>query len=143
MPLAYQPVYEDWKTEFERYTVGKESILVGYSCGAGFLLRWLSENPIVIKRLVLVAAWLDPQSLICPEFFDFTIDPALSNRADLQMITSDNDRTDIFESAELIRQALPAINFRLFPGYGHFRFSDLGTGEFPELRDIVLSGDGD
>lgn len=30
------------------------------SCGAGFLLRWLSENSVRIAKLILVIPWLDP-----------------------------------------------------------------------------------
>ena len=45
MPRAYEPVYEAWKKEFERHEVTSETVLVGHSCGGGFLIRWLSEHP--------------------------------------------------------------------------------------------------
>jgi hypothetical protein len=41
---SYDPQYPIWKREFERFEVTSETILVGHSCGGGFLVRWLSEN---------------------------------------------------------------------------------------------------
>ena len=59
MPEAHKPDYDKWKKEFEKFDVNSETILVGHSCGGGFLIRWLSENKIKIKKLILVAPWLD------------------------------------------------------------------------------------
>ena len=60
MPHAYAPNYSVWKKEFERFDVTPESILVGHSCGGGFLVRWLSENKnIKVGKLILVAPWLN------------------------------------------------------------------------------------
>ena len=55
MPRAYAPDYPLWKRIFERYEIDTGSVLVGYSCGGGFLLRWLSENAVAPKRVILVA----------------------------------------------------------------------------------------
>ena len=41
-PLPFQPRYELWKIEFERFDIKPDTILVGHSCGGGFLLRYLS-----------------------------------------------------------------------------------------------------
>jgi len=38
MPQSYEPDYSKWKKEFERYEINTETILLGHSCGAGFLL---------------------------------------------------------------------------------------------------------
>jgi predicted alpha/beta hydrolase family esterase len=57
---AYDPQYHIWQREFERFDINENTVLVGHSCGGGFLLRWLSEHPDVhIKKLVLVAPWID------------------------------------------------------------------------------------
>ncbi len=140
MPLAYQPVYHDWAREFQRHELGPESLLVGHSCGGGFLLRWLAENPVPIRRLVLVAPWLDPQGRKCPEFFRFELDPALSARTEMHLVFSDNDGADIAESVRRIQAVYPGIKKHLFPGYGHFCFANLRTAAFPELREIALNG---
>lgn len=44
IPDSYMPDYSVWKREFERFNINSETILIGHSCGGGFLVRWLSEN---------------------------------------------------------------------------------------------------
>lgn len=44
MPDAYAPNYDKWKSEFERMEINENTVLVGHSCGGGFLVRWLSWN---------------------------------------------------------------------------------------------------
>jgi len=36
MPSSYLPDYSLWQTEFERFDITPETILVGHSCGGGF-----------------------------------------------------------------------------------------------------------
>lgn len=138
MPNAFAPDYGVWKSEFERCEINAESILVGHSCGGGFLLRWLSENPVAVRRVALVAPWLDPDAAKCPEFFDFSIDGSITKRCDLHVLNSDNDDADIHESVRRICVALPDATRHDFKSHGHFCFGDLGTVEFPALRDILL-----
>ena len=72
---CYQPKYELWKTEFEKNEIDEETSLVGHSNGAGFIIRWLSENKDVrVDKVILVAPWLDPTNRKGSEFFDFVID---------------------------------------------------------------------
>ena len=63
MPQAYDPQYDLWEKTFERFDVDKNTILVGHSCGGGFLLRWLSENRVEVNKLILVAPWIDPDRI--------------------------------------------------------------------------------
>ena len=133
LPLPYQPDYELWRTEFERYDISERTLLVGHSCGGGFLLRWLSENPVKVRRVILIAPWIDPQARKCPEFFDFTIDPAITSRTELHVFYSDNDAEDIDHTVNTIKSELPAAKFRQFSGYGHFCLADMRAEAFPEL----------
>lgn len=73
MPMPYAPEYEAWKRAFEKLIIDEETILVGHSCGGGFLVRYLSENDVRVGKVVLVAPWLDPNKGHCPDFFSFTI----------------------------------------------------------------------
>ncbi|HSE56651.1 MAG TPA: hypothetical protein VLB02_01025, partial [Candidatus Paceibacterota bacterium] len=41
MPEPYLPVYEKWCSVFEQFSIDEHATLIGHSCGAGFLLRWL------------------------------------------------------------------------------------------------------
>ena len=44
MPTPYNPNYNLWLDVFKQFSINKETILVGHSGGAGFLLRFLCEN---------------------------------------------------------------------------------------------------
>ncbi len=100
MPLAYAPEYDIWRREFERFDLRDDTILVGHSCGGGFLVRWLSEHPAVsVGPVVLVAPWLDPRREATTDFFDFTMDSHLPTRASEAVIfASDNDHDSVTET---------------------------------------------
>jgi len=40
IPDAYEPNYEKWKSMFERFDINEDTLLIGHSCGGGFLVRW-------------------------------------------------------------------------------------------------------
>lgn len=140
MPHAYQPEYETWQREFERFDVTPETTLVGHSMGGCFLLRWLSAHPAErVKRTVLVAPSLDPFQESATGFADFTIDPTITDRTHLVMLTSDTDSEKAERSQAQIRTALPQIDERQFPGYGHFIPEHTGRDDLPELLDSILA----
>lgn len=136
---SYSPEYLIWKQEIERYTFNSDSLMVGHSCGAGFLLRWLSENKLSPSKVVLVAPWIDPLHRISSDFFDFKFDFQLPERTRLTIYFSDNDHDEVNQSVEIINAKYPNITYRNFEGYGHFCSSDIGSNEFPELLEDLLS----
>src|SRR5581483_6503869 len=105
MPMSFQPNYQMWKKEFERFDVTPETLLVGHSCGGGFIVRWLSENKDKkVAKIVLVAPWLNPDqanSDIPSEFdtgnfFEFKIDSSILSRTrGITIFGSDNDFSDV------------------------------------------------
>lgn len=137
---AYNPQYDHWKREFERFDITPETILVGHSCGGGFIVRWLSENKDkMVGKVVLVAPWLDPKKEETDDFFDFEIDPELVARTGgVTIFHSDNDDVSINESVDLIISKVPNINLRIFGGYYHFVDRKLAVEGFPELLEEVL-----
>ncbi len=141
IPESYKPEYSIWKREFERFEVNETSLLVGHSCGAGFLVRWLSENPQVrVDKVVLVAPWLDPNRSRTTDFFEFDIDPELAARSNIfAVFNSDNDGQSIKSSAYSIRDTVKNCRFREFHNYGHFCVQDLHSHAFVELLDLLLS----
>lgn len=139
MPNATYPDYELWRETLEQFPLNEESVLIGHSCGGGFLLRYFSENDVPVKRIVLVAPWLDPKQEKDETFFTFKINNTLPAKTDLHMVYSDDDMESIGITVEMIKKAIPNIQCHEFKGYGHFCFSDMNTEEFPELRDIVLA----
>lgn len=139
MPNAYLPVYEDWCKIFEQFKIDKDTILVGHSCGAGFLLRWLSENKISVGKVVLVAPWIDPTKKLQNDFFNFEIDKDLLHRVkEFCIFISKDDEKSIIDSVEIITKNLPHVEVKWFEDKGHFTLGDMKTEKFPELLDFIL-----
>ncbi|MFT5831925.1 MAG: putative alpha/beta hydrolase family esterase [Candidatus Paceibacteria bacterium] len=139
MPHAYLPEYELWKRELERFDVTPETTLVAHSMGGGFLLRWLSENKDVAPaRVILVAPSLDPLRKNETGFCEFEIDPTLTDRTQLVVMTSDNDSDKAEMSRKMITDALPSTDVRMFSGFGHFIPEHTGKDTLEELVDIIL-----
>jgi predicted alpha/beta hydrolase family esterase len=137
---SYIPDYATWCKEFERFDITPDTILVGHSCGGGFIVRWLSEHPDVrVGKVVLVAPWIDPSRDDTTDFFEFTIDPNLASRTQgLIIFSSDNDYASVQESVRILREAIKDVRYREFHEYGHFCLSDLKTEAFPELLEEIL-----
>lgn len=139
MPLAYKPEYELWKKEFEINIDADVKILVGHSCGGGFILRWLSENTRTFESVILVAPWLDPDRVKTTDFFNFEIDKDLFSRIkNLSLFISKDDDKDILESVEIIKTSLPSIKVYEFEDRGHFTIEETKRNDFPELLEVIL-----
>ncbi len=149
MLRAYQPDYTIWKKTFERYQITPDTLLIGHSCGGGFLVQWLSEHPEVrVGGVYLVAPafgdTLTPDARydepLLGGFFDFTPDPLLQERiGQLHLLMSDNDSVRVDATVALIRANYSDLNVHNFSGAGHFtRDKDDQTKSiFPELLDII------
>ena len=142
------PDYKVWKEIFERQKINENTLLIGHSCGGGFLVQWLSENKDVkVGHVFLVApAFGDRYNPETPYesplkngFFDFDIDENLLIRVkSLTLFNSDNDSVRVNTALEMIKNKLPKAEYKLFSGYGHF----CGTVEqaadtFPELFECI------
>jgi predicted alpha/beta hydrolase family esterase len=139
MPNPYCAKYLEWKATFDQFPVDRQTILVGHSCGADFLLKWLAENKAEVEKLILVAPFLDPSRRIAPFFENFKPEPAIVSRvADMQLFYSTDDGTDILDSVKTITKIYPSINIKRFTDKGHFCFEDMGTHAFPELLESSL-----
>jgi len=143
MPTSYYPEYDKWKEELERYNISPETVLVGHSCGGGFLIRWLSENKnIEVRKLILVAPWLgvDPDQPFDKTFFDFDWDGNLSARVnDFIMFISTNDVREIKKSEEIIKNRLTGLKIIELENKGHFTLHGMGKVEFSELLEACLA----
>jgi predicted alpha/beta hydrolase family esterase len=143
VPEPYKPRYEVWKKEFEKFDITPETVLVGHSCGGGFLVRWLSENKgRKVGKVVLVAPWLNPENNPASDtadFFDFEIDFSLASRTNgITIFNSDNDQATIHNSVQIIRSKINGVDYNEFHNYGHFCIEDMKTVEFPELLDECI-----
>ena len=140
VPQAFDPQWDLWVKEIERFELTPETMLVGHSCGGGFWVRYLSEHPeLKVDTVVLVAPWINSQHEDDINFFDFDIDPDIVKRATKFVIfSSDNDHEDVKKSIEVLAQKLPSIKIRDFHKMGHFTIEDMKTVEFPELLAELL-----
>lgn len=139
MPTSWNPKYLDWKKEFEKYVVNEVSILVGHSCGAAFLVRWLLETGKIVKKLVLVAPAKVPEGDqdTRKDLYDFELSPNLPKIAEEVVLFISNDLPHHLKSQEIYIKALNPRVFQL-ENKVHFLFFQMGTNEFPELLEEVL-----
>src|SRR3989344_2317222 len=141
MPNPWQPVYEDFKKDFEKYPVSKDTILIGHSCGCSFLVRWLGDTKQKIKKLILVAPWkIEPSaSDFKKAFYEFVIDEGIKDRVGkIVLFTADDEEEDGKRGLQMFHQALGGKVIEL-KGRGHYVLGDMGTEEFPELLEQALS----
>ncbi len=140
MPSPYEPDYDKWRRVFEYFPVNEDTILVGHSCGGGFLVRWLSERKIKVGKVALVAPWINPNSSRTrPGFFDFQIDNNLvSKTQELCLFISSDDKKEILDTTKMLKERVNDIQVKEFHNKGHFTFNHMKTQSFPELKDFLL-----
>ena len=139
MPSPWAPVYEDFKREFEKLDINKNTVLIGTSCGCTFLVRWLGDSKQKIKKLILVAPWKlnKDSSEFDKAFYEFPIDLSIKERVDeIIMFTADNEDKDGKKGLKMFHNALGGEIISI-DGYGHYLMSHMGTEEFPELIEVV------
>jgi predicted alpha/beta hydrolase family esterase len=138
MPQAYDPDYETWKAVFNRFSVDDRTLLVGHSCGAGFLLRWLGETKKQLTKLILVAPWLDLTGKR-GRFLDFEVDPSIETRVnELHVLFSSNDRVEgVKESVEILTKTFAKAKLHDLKDKGHFTCQEMKTAAFPELLNLI------
>ena len=140
MPSPWQPDYDKFKSEFEKYPVDENTILVGHSCGCAFLARWLGETKRNISKLILVAPWKipDKDDKLQKAFYTYPVDENIKSRVnEIVMFTADDEEDDGKESLKIFHQALGGEVIEL-KGHGHYTMDDMKTIEFPELLDVIL-----
>lgn len=143
---GYKSDYEDWKKKIEKYDIDEDTILVGWSSGGAFWVRWLGETKQRVKKLILVAPakvvgnskmnnakGINPvQRLKWDKFHDFVTDPTIKNRVDEIIIFISNDADWLVESANLYKKELNAKLISI-PDQGHFTNKERLSPEFPEI----------
>jgi uncharacterized protein len=140
LPTSWKPKYLEWKKEFEKYPVNAESILIGHSCGAAFLVRWLLETGVVVKKLILVAPAKVPETPddTRRDLYHFDLPDTVPHIAGEVVLFTSNDFPHHLKSLELYTKALSPRVIKL-ENKGHFLFFQMGTNEFPELLEEALA----
>jgi predicted alpha/beta hydrolase family esterase len=141
-PFPFRPRYDEWKKEFERFELEPDTILVGHSCGGGFLIRYLSEHKdIRVGKVALVAPWINPDEYEVSDtadFFDFEIDPDFPDRTQgVSVFISSDDEPSVVKTVDILHAKVPNLDMHQYSDKGHFCLENLGTQEFPELLAAV------
>jgi len=140
MPNPWEPDYSAFRKEFEKQEIADATILVGHSCGAAFLVRWLGDTKQRINKLILVAPWKipDKEDEFRRSFYEYPIDKTIKSRVnEIIMFTADNEEEDGKKSLQVFHDALGGKIIEL-KGGGHYTMNDMGTEEFPELLEVIL-----
>jgi len=139
-PEDWQPDYKNWKAVFEKNKIDKNTVLIGHSAGASFLIRWLSENKTKVNKVILVAPSMGKSSKYDHlDFKDFEYGPEINsffNR--LIIIYSNNDDEDIIESVKTLKEKIGG-EIIMLEDRRHFTLEDMGTEKFPELLEEILN----
>jgi len=143
MPNMYFPNYRAWEKELDRYKPDENTILVGHSCGAGFLLHYLSKHRITVKKLIFVAPWRGEtvpmvRDLCDDEFWDYVIDRDLINRC-TEGITLFCTTADVFIISAAVKEIMRRLpdTKRIILDRTHGHFGD-SIKVFPEMLDEIL-----
>jgi len=141
-PFPFRPRYDEWVKEFERFELTPETILVGHSCGGGFLVRYLSEHKdLQVGKVALVAPWTNPDNnprSDTADFFDFDIDPDFPARtAGVTVFVSSDDEPSVLKTVDILRDKVHGLEFRDYADKGHFVTGSMKTEKFPELLEVI------
>ena len=143
MPNKLNAKYEEWKIWFERHFEHLHDgvILVGWSLGGYFLVKYLLENetPFTIKALFLLAPLFENENVEGDgdDGGDFAFDTSrvgeLANRTDaIYLFHSKDDPIVPFHHSEKYAAALPNAELITFEDKNHFLIE-----EFPELVEKI------
>lgn len=143
-PFPFRPRYEEWEGEFERFDLTPETILVGHSCGGGFLIRYLSENKDVrVGKVVLVAPWTNPlhyEVADTADFFEFEIDPTFPSRTEgVVVFISSDDEPSVVRTVDILKDMVSGINYHEYTDRGHLTHDVMESDQFPELLSECLA----
>jgi len=140
MPEPWEPVYDKFKNEFEKYSIDEDTILVGHSCGCAFLVRWLGETKRKIYKLILVSPrkTSSGNNEIRKKFYTYDIDKSIKNRVkEIIIFTSNNEEAKGKEALKIFHNNLGGKIIEL-KNHGHYTMRDMGIEEFPELINQII-----
>ena len=141
MPKPWAPDYSEYKKAISNYKINNQTTLIGHSCGCAFLVRWLGETSIKVKKLILVAPWK-----IAPEhdkfrelFYNYQINTNVTGKVgEIIMFTSNNEEDGGKKSLQIFHKVIGGKIITL-ENMGHYTIEDMGTEKIPELLNEVLA----
>ena len=141
VPKPFEMSWNNWVKEIERFEINENTILVGHSMGGGFWIKYLTERPTLkVKKVVLVAPWLNLGHEVDSDFFNFELKKQIQDQAgEFVIYASDNDMQEVQRTTDFLKSNLLKAKYVGFHYYGHFCYRDLKTDEFPELLSEITA----
>lgn len=142
MPNKENAKYEEWKIWFERHFeyFRDDLVLIGYSQGAMFLARYLSENkmPMRVSKLFLLAGAATNEGLVGEDGEAFfaqdlaDLKNISANISEVHIYHSEDDFVVPYENAAIFLEHIPNARFTNFKEHNHFLIE-----EFPEFIENI------
>ncbi|MBP9763433.1 MAG: alpha/beta hydrolase [Candidatus Pacebacteria bacterium] len=133
MPNKQTAKYSEWKVVFEKLlnSVREEVILVGYSLGALFLVKYLSEENISkkIKKTLLLGTPFDQEGMDNEPLLSFarvgSLEKFAKQSGDIYFYHSEDDFVVPFDHLAKYESELPEATFRSFTDRNHFKLESM------------------
>ena len=136
MPTPYNPKYEEYAAVLDAFHIDEETVLIGHSFGAGFLLKYLAQQQLPFRQLVLVAPRIDIEGELQSDFFKDIFSKVVVRPDRITLFYSTDDAVETGPSVAAIREHYPNMEEYIFTDKGHFCLSDIGP-TFPELLNTL------
>lgn len=145
-PTPDNQTLDGWLKAFDRFEkdIDKNTIFIGHSLGAAFILSLLERMDMRIRAAFLVAGFVSPVvdsegilNTINKTFYEkqFDWDRIKENCGEFYVINSDNDPYIPTDIAERVSMPL-GVRLIVIEGGGHFSSSD-GYARFQQLLEMV------
>ena len=138
---SHLPDYETWKKDFETQVgqLNSNSVVVAHSAGGAFVVRYLSEILVPIKKLILMSPSLvaTEDNVRLSDLLNFEVNPKIKELGiEIVICTSDNEPQYRHDNVDSYLNSIGGTK-KVFNGLGHFRKSDMGRIEFPEILQLL------
>ena len=141
MPNAKKPVYEDYKRVLNELEINQDTVLVGHSCGGSLIIRYIQDMKKRVSKVIMVAPWKfnDEGTKYHEDFYNYEIEPFVKSYIEeVVYFTSDNEEDAGKKSLEIFQNILGGKTINI-QNHGHYVEGEMGTNEFPELIEEIIS----
>ena len=142
-PTPQNQTYQSWEKILKQYSIDTDDVVVGWSTGAIFALRYLFENKQFVRQLVLISGFnnyignVPNVDKINKDFFMQDERVAKNVAEEIVCIKSDNDTFITQNALNTFATKLEAKIVNISNG-GHFNIK-AGYDKFEELFKIIVN----
>jgi hypothetical protein len=151
---TYRPPFRDphipdteiWNAELDRYPIGPDTVLIGYSQGGNHQGHWMNDRPdVVVGGLVWLAFWCNPagnhEGIPTGPPKPSLLARSITGLDVVNCPAEDTPQADV--SLKMLRDVFgndDRVRYHTVESYGH---TDPATGKhvFPGLVSLVLTGE--